>query len=241
LPDLPTGPGQSENVPIMGTEIQVTELLFGRYRRQVLALLLLRPDESFYVRELERLSGMRAGPLHRELSALAAAGLVRRLSRGNQVRYQANRSAPFFTELSGIFRKAGESLGAAQHEALTTREPEAQYRAPQEQRIDAVPGLKRLGATKRDITAICRKWGIARMSLFGSVTRGDFGAGSDVDVLVEFPRGGAPSLFGVVRLRDELSALCGGRPVDVVTPAALRNPARRSAIEKDLQVIYEAD
>jgi len=225
----------------MGTEAQAAELLFGRYRRQVLALLLLRPDESFYVRELERLSGMRAGPLHRELSALAAAGLVRRLSQGNQVRYQANRSAPFFAELSGIFRKAAESLGAAQHEALTVREPEAQYRAPQEQRVDAVPSLKRLGATRRDVSAICRRWGIVRMSLFGSVTRGDFGPGSDVDVLVEFLRGSAPSLFGVVRLRDELSAVFGGRSVDVVTPAVFRNAARRIAIEKDLQVIYAAD
>jgi predicted nucleotidyltransferase len=225
----------------MGTETQVAELLFGRYRRQVLALLLLRPDESFYVRELERLSGMRAGPLHRELSALAAAGLVRRLSQGNQVRYQANRAAPFFDELSGIFRKAAESLGAAQEQVLVVREPETRYRPSQERRVDAGPTLKRLTASKRDIGAICRKWGIARMSLFGSVARGDFGPDSDVDVLVEFPRGSAPSLFGIVRLRDELSALFGGRPVDVATPAALRNPARRIAIEKDLQVIYEAD
>lgn len=225
----------------MGTETKVAELLFGRYRRQVLALLLLRPDETFYVRELERLSGMRAGPLHRELSSLAAAGLVRRLSQGNQVRYQANRSAPFFAELSTIFRKAAESLGAAQGETPSVREPEAQYRVPQEQRVDAVPSLRRLGATKRDVSAICRKWGIARMSLFGSVTRPDFEPHSDVDVLVEFPRGRAPSLFGIVRLRDELSSLFGGRAVDVVTPAVFRNPARRSAIEKDLQVVYEAD
>ena len=222
--------------------MEVAELLFGRYRRQVLGLLLLRPEESFYVRELERLSGMRAGPLHRELSALSAAGLVKRLAQGNQVRYQANRSAPFFAELCGIFRKASDGLSGAGTSALTARESEPQYRiTPKAEAKEVSPSLRRLGVSRRDVSALCRKWNIGRMSLFGSVTRDDFGPDSDVDVLVDFPRGSAPSLFGIVRLRDELSSLFGGRRVDVVTPAVFRNPARKSAIEQDLQLIYEAD
>lgn len=72
---------------------------------RVLALLLLRPDEDFHVRELERLTGVPAGSLHRELKALSAAGLLTRAQRGNQVRCQANRSAPIYAELAGIFRK----------------------------------------------------------------------------------------------------------------------------------------
>ncbi len=81
------------------------ELLFGAYRRKVLALLLLRPDESFYVREISRIAGVPAGSLHRELKRLAEAGVVLRQPTGNQVRYQANRECPIFPELAGIFRK----------------------------------------------------------------------------------------------------------------------------------------
>lgn len=81
------------------------ELLFNAYRRQVLALLLLRPEESLYVRELSRLTGVPAGSLHRELRALTQAGLLLREPAGNQVRYRANRSCPIYPELAGIFRK----------------------------------------------------------------------------------------------------------------------------------------
>lgn len=85
--------------------IEPVELLFGVYRRRVLALLLLRPDETFYVREIGRLTGVSAGSLHRELKALTQAGLLIRTSSGNQVRYQAARDCAIFPELAGIFRK----------------------------------------------------------------------------------------------------------------------------------------
>src|SRR3989304_1435112 len=57
---------------------RLVEILFGPYRRQILALLLLRPDESFYVREIGRLTGVPAGSLHRELKLFGDAGLRRR-------------------------------------------------------------------------------------------------------------------------------------------------------------------
>lgn len=84
---------------------QLVEILFGAYRRQILGLLLLRPDESFYVREIGRLTGVPAGSLHRELKMLSAAGLLLRSAAGNQVRYQADRACPILQELAGIFRK----------------------------------------------------------------------------------------------------------------------------------------
>lgn len=85
--------------------VQPIDLMFNAYRRKVLAMLLLRPDEDFHVRELERLTGVPAGSLHRELKALSEAGLLIRSRRGNQVRYQANQSAPIYDELAAIFRK----------------------------------------------------------------------------------------------------------------------------------------
>ena len=84
---------------------QLVEVLFGAYRRQILALLLLRPDESFYVREIGRLAGVPAGSLHRELKLLSDAGLLRRSAAGNQVRYQVDRTCPIQEELASIFRK----------------------------------------------------------------------------------------------------------------------------------------
>ena len=84
---------------------RLVDILFGNYRRQILALLLLRPDETFYVREIARLTGVSAGSLHRELKLLTAAGLLQRSAAGNQVRYQVDRSCPIQEELAGIFRK----------------------------------------------------------------------------------------------------------------------------------------
>lgn len=81
------------------------ELLFGAYRRKVLGLLLLRPDESFHVREIARLTGVPAGSLHRELKSLADAGLLVREPVGNQVRYRANRLHQVYAELAEIFAK----------------------------------------------------------------------------------------------------------------------------------------
>lgn len=81
------------------------EILFGAYRRQVLALLLLRPDERFHVRGIARLTGIPVGSLHRELALLAQAELLLRQKEGRQVYYQANRQSLIFTELAGIFRK----------------------------------------------------------------------------------------------------------------------------------------
>jgi predicted nucleotidyltransferase len=83
----------------------LVEVLFGAYRRQILALLLLRPDESLYVREIARLSGVPAGSLHRELKLLAESGLLTRTESGNQVRYQLDQNCPIHEELAGIFRK----------------------------------------------------------------------------------------------------------------------------------------
>ncbi len=99
------------------TEPRLVELLFGAYRRRILSLLLLHPERSFYVREIGRLTGVPAGSLHRELTALTAAGLLTRSSAGNQVRYQADRACLVYGELAGIFRKTA-GLADVLREAL---------------------------------------------------------------------------------------------------------------------------
>jgi len=96
---------------------QLVEILFGAYRRRILAQLLLRPDETFYVREIGRLTDVPAGSLHRELKLLSDAGLLRRSTAGNQVRYQVDRACPIQEELAGIFRKTA-GLADVLREAL---------------------------------------------------------------------------------------------------------------------------
>lgn len=81
------------------------DLLFGTYRQRVLVQLLLHPETSYHVRELARLTGTTPGTLHKELSRLAEVGLLQREKLGNQVRYQANRECPVFSELASLFRK----------------------------------------------------------------------------------------------------------------------------------------
>ena len=101
---------------------QLVEILFGAYRRRILALLLLRPDESFHVRESGRLTGVPAGSLHRELKQLTAGGLLSRSVAGNQVHYQLDRRCPIQEELAGILRKTA-GLADVLCEALSTVAP----------------------------------------------------------------------------------------------------------------------
>lgn len=74
---------------------------------------------------------------------------------------------------------------------------------------------------KDKITSFCKKHHIRRLSTFGSVLRNDFGPGSDVDILAEFEPGKAPSFFRLFDMEEELSAMLGGRKVDLRTPEDL--------------------
>jgi predicted nucleotidyltransferase len=80
-------------------------LLFPEYRRRILGLLLLRPDEALHGREIARRTGLPAGTITRELGKLADVGLLERQKRGNQQVYSAATSSPIFSELASILRK----------------------------------------------------------------------------------------------------------------------------------------
>jgi predicted nucleotidyltransferase len=92
-----------QSVQIMHRSLSA--VLFPGYRRRVLGLLLLRPDESLHGREIARRTGLPAGTLTRELKRLAGVGLLTQEKRGNQTLYRANLSSPIFAELAGILRK----------------------------------------------------------------------------------------------------------------------------------------
>ncbi len=87
------------------------------------------------------------------------------------------------------------------------------------------------------VPEFCRRYRIRELSLFGSVLRDDFRPESDVDALVEFEPDAKHSLFDLVQIEDELTALFG-RKVHLVEKPALRNPFRRYEILRTRQVIF---
>ena len=54
----------------------LASVLFPEYRRRVLGLLLLHPDEALHGREIARRTGLAAGTVSRELTRLVEVGLL---------------------------------------------------------------------------------------------------------------------------------------------------------------------
>ena len=84
---------------------KLSSALFGKTRRAVLALFFSHPDESFYLREIERVTGTAHGAVQRELKRLSDAGIITRSARGRIVYYRANRQSALFDELHGLVLK----------------------------------------------------------------------------------------------------------------------------------------
>jgi uncharacterized protein len=73
---------------------------------------------------------------------------------------------------------------------------------------------------KERVAEFCKRHRIRKLSLFGSVLRGDFGPESDVDILVEFEPGTRMGLITLSGLELELGEIIG-RKVDLNTPGFL--------------------
>lgn len=97
-----------------------------------------------------------------------------------------------------------------------------------------------LNVDQNRLAAVCEKYGVARLEVFGSLARGDAQAESDLDVLVTF-KPGAKAGLAFVGLQQELEALFG-RPVDLLTRSAVeRSPNkyfRRFALRRT-EPLYE--
>lgn len=88
------------------------------------------------------------------------------------------------------------------------------------------------------IADICRRYHVRSLQLWFGCS-GAERADSDVDLLVEFIPGEAPSGFGLVDMQDRLSAAFNGRKIDLAFPSVLNNPYRRRAIEPQLRTLYQ--
>ncbi|MHC4521804.1 MAG: nucleotidyltransferase family protein [Planctomycetota bacterium] len=80
---------------------------------------------------------------------------------------------------------------------------------------------KKLAIDKDKIADFCQRHHIGRLAIFGSALRDDFGADSDIDVLVDFEPGHVPGFFRLFDMEEELSGLFEDRKVDLRTPQDL--------------------
>jgi len=99
-----------------------------------------------------------------------------------------------------------------------------------------IPEIKQRRA---ELEALCRRFGVRRLELFGSAATGAFQSGtSDLDFLVEFAPpigpGYADRYFGLL---EALEALFG-RSVDLVVASAIKNPYFRESVEKTKALLY---
>jgi predicted nucleotidyltransferase len=96
--------------------------------------------------------------------------------------------------------------------------------------------MNRPNLHSKRVVAICGKYHVATVSLFGSHARGKAKKTSDIDLLVSFSR--PVSLLHMVSLERELTEALG-RKVDLLTEASL-SPYLRDQILKERQLVYAA-
>lgn len=91
---------------------------------------------------------------------------------------------------------------------------------------------------EKALERLCHEYHVKRLDLFGSQAKGTAGAGSDVDLLVEYEPGYVPGLLGFLRLEEELESLFGSSIVDLVSRGGL-SPYLRDEILRTQSLLYE--
>jgi uncharacterized protein len=92
------------------------------------------------------------------------------------------------------------------------------------------------------IGRLCRRYGVVRLDLFGSAATGEFDpVRSDFDFVADFadPTPTLEYADRVLEFSDALEQLLG-RPVDVITVAALRHSRFAQAIAASRMPVYDA-
>jgi predicted nucleotidyltransferase len=87
------------------------------------------------------------------------------------------------------------------------------------------------------LAELCERYGVAELSVFGSVARGEASKASDLDLLYVL-RPDRSLGFAINRLEDELAELFG-RPVDLVSKKALHRLIRDDVLA-EARLLYAA-
>jgi len=94
---------------------------------------------------------------------------------------------------------------------------------------------------REQLAALCRRYDVARLDIFGSAVRDDFDiARSDLDFLVQFNHftvgNAVDRFFGLLFDLEELF----GRKIDLVSDRAIRNPYFRKSVDSERVNLYAA-
>jgi predicted nucleotidyltransferase len=95
-----------------------------------------------------------------------------------------------------------------------------------------------LESRRDELFALCQRYGVRELALFGSALGADFTTESDIDLLVEFAPEVRVGFLTLSRMRRELEALLGRR-VDLVPKNGLK-PMLRHAVLAEAEVLYAA-
>jgi predicted nucleotidyltransferase len=189
----------------------IASALFGKTRRNLLAIFFSNTGEELYLRQIVKLTSSGRGAVQRELENLLEAGIITRRKQSRLTLYAANKHSPVYPELKSLISKTCNQVSSEK--------------------------IKNMSIPKDTIARFCHLHYIRRLSLFGSILGDDFGPESDIDVLVEFEPNHVPSFFGLFDMEAELSTILNGRKVDLRTPRDLSRYFREQVV-KEAKVQY---
>jgi predicted nucleotidyltransferase len=87
------------------------KLFTSKLRVDLLSLFFGRPDEEFYVRQIEKILGEDVGNISRELKNLESVGLLISRKKGNLKYHLLDRKCPLYDELRSIILKTRGAAG----------------------------------------------------------------------------------------------------------------------------------
>ncbi|NBD33637.1 MAG: hypothetical protein GVY17_11900 [Cyanobacteria bacterium] len=93
---------------------------------------------------------------------------------------------------------------------------------------------------KPQVIEACKQYKVKELHLFGSAVRGDLERSRDIDLLVVFSRDGFEGAFDqFMGFKETMEAILG-KPVDLITSKAFRNPLFQEDVEQTKELIYAA-
>ncbi len=102
--------------------------------------------------------------------------------------------------------------------------------------VEASRLLEVIGALK-SIQPILGEAGIRHAGVFGSTARGEYGSGSDIDILIDVDTKRMGDILGYIEITDRITktikAQCPGVEVDVADHATLK-PGIRQRVEREV-------
>jgi len=145
--------------------------------------------------------------IKRELDRMLDAGIISMTIVRNQHHYQANPDSPIYEELLSFVKKIPiDSLNDSEGTKRNLRKrifsiAKAGSTAATMNHEDRLVIGETLVVSRKAFKELAQRYHINKLVLFGSAARGKLEPDSDIDLLVEFIEGKAPSLGGMVRLQ----------------------------------------